>query len=154
VHAVEDSVAEIIAREQAHGLRDKQTLLEFATRVSANRAELIWLLRKLKHEGKCIVAVSAPAKGMTLINYCKIGRETLDYVTEKAPLKIGRFTPGDHIPVLPDAQLYEDRPDYALLLAWNFAQEIMANISDYTEAGGKVIVPIPTPVILDKDSTL
>ena len=56
--------------------------------------------------------------------------------------------------MLPDTQLYEDRPDYALLLAWNFAREIMANISDYTEAGGKVIVPIPTPVILDKDSTL
>lgn len=154
VHPVEDSVAEIIAQEQAHGLRDRQTLLEFAERVWANRAELIWLLRKLKHEGKSIAAVSAPAKGMTLLNYCKIGRETLDYVTEKAPLKIGRFTPGDHIPVLPDARLYNTRPDYVLLLAWNFAQEIMANISDYTEAGGKVIVPIPTPVILDKDSTL
>ncbi len=153
-HAVEDSVAQTIAQEQAYGLRDKQTLLEFATRVQANRAALIGLLHKLKHEGKRIVAVSAPAKGMTLLNYCKIGRETLDYVTEKAPLKIGRFTPGDHIPVLPDERLYKDRPDYALLLAWNFAREIMANISDYTAAGGKVIVPIPTPVILDKDSSL
>jgi hypothetical protein len=112
------------------------------------------LLQKLKHEGNRIAAVSAPAKGMTLLNYCNIGRETLDYVTEKAALKIGRFTPGDHIPVLPDSQLDEDRPDYVLLLAWNFTKEIMANISDYTDAGGKVIVPIPTPIILDKDSAL
>jgi len=154
VHPVENSVAEIVALEQAKGLRDKQTLVQFAGRVQANRNDLVWLLQRLKHEGKRIVAVSAPAKGMTLLNYCRIGRETLEYVTEKAPLKIGRFTPGDHIPVVADARLYETRPDYALLLAWNFAREIMANISDYTAAGGKVIVPIPTPVILDKDSVL
>ena len=154
MHEVEASVEDIIRQEQAHGLRDKPTLLDFAQRVRKNRADLIWLLQKLKHEGHRIAAVSAPAKGMTLLNYCNIGRETLDYVTEKAALKIGRFTPGDHIPVLPDAQLDEDRPDYVLLLAWNFTKEIMANISDYTDAGGKVIVPIPTPVILDKDSRL
>lgn len=154
MYPVEDSVAGIIAEEQAHGLRDKQTLMAFAGRVRANRDDLLWLLRRLKHEGRRIVAVSAPAKGMTLLNYCRIGRETLDYVTEKARLKIGRFTPGDHIPVVPDERLLQNRPDYALLLAWNFAREIMANIGEYTAAGGKVIVPIPTPVILDKDSVI
>src|SRR5207245_1435526 len=84
---------------------------------------------------KSIAGVSAPAKGMTLLNYCRIGTEVLDFVTEKAELKIGRFTPGSHIPVRPDAELLRAQPDYALLLAWNFAEEIMRNLDEYRKKG-------------------
>ncbi len=98
--------------------------------------------------GKRIAGVSAPAKGMTLLNYSRIGRETLEFVTEKARLKVGRYTPGSHIPVVPDAELMAQHPDYALLLAWNFAAEIMDNLHDYREAGGQFIIPIPEPMIV------
>jgi hypothetical protein len=92
--------------------------------------------------------VSAPAKGMTLLNYCGIGADILDFITEKSQLKIGRFTPGTHIPVVSDQVLLERQPDYALLLAWNFAEEIMNNLKAFSEAGGKFIMPIPHPRII------
>jgi hypothetical protein len=95
------------------------------------------------------VGVSAPAKGMTLLNYCRLGPETLDFVTEKSTLKIGRYTPCMHIPVVPDEALLTSRPDYALLLAWNFADEIIANLRAYREGGGKFIIPIPTPRVVE-----
>ena len=77
----------------------------------------------------------------------KIGNHVLDYVTEKAKIKIGKFTPGMHIPVYGDEKLLSDKPDYALLLAWNFAKEIIANNEEYVKQGGKFIVPIPKPEI-------
>ncbi len=103
----------------------------------------------MKREGKKIVGVSAPAKGMTLLNYCGIEGDLLDFVTEKSTLKIGRFTPGAHVPVVPDSELLVDKPDYALLLAWNFADEIMTNLAEYRSGGGKFIIPIPEPRIVD-----
>jgi hypothetical protein len=106
------------------------------------------LLRSLKAEGASLAGVSAPAKGMTLLNYCRIGPELLDFITEKSRLKIGRYTPGMHIPILPDSALVERGPDYALLLAWNFADEIIENLGEYRDKGGKFIIPIPEPRIV------
>lgn len=123
-------------------------LRAFARDVERNRADLAWMLYSLKKKGKRIVGVSAPAKGMTLMNYCRIGPEVLDFVTEKSTLKIGKFTPGMHIPVYPDARLIKEKPDFALLLAWNFAPEIMRNLKDYQAQGGRFIVPIPRPHIV------
>ncbi len=85
---------------------------------------------------------------MTLLNYCKIGNETLEFVTEKSKLKLGRYTPGGHIRVVSDAELLAAGIDYALLLAWNFKEEIMQNQSEYRERGGKFIIPIPRPHIV------
>lgn len=141
-------VGELLMKEQASGLYSKESLSAFSDAVKQNSQDLLWLLRSLKHEKKRIVAVSAPAKGMTLLNYNRIGKETLDFVTEKSTLKIGRFTPGAHIPVLSDDALLSEMPDYALLLAWNFADEIMNNLSEYRKRGGKFIIPIPTPRIV------
>lgn len=146
-HKIEARVASVLKDEAKAGLHSEKVLKKFAADVEKNRAELLWLLRDLKHKGKSIVAVSAPAKGMTLLNYCKIGSETLDFVTEKSTLKIDRFTPGSHIPVLPDSELLKRKPDYALLLAWNFAPEIMNNLKEYTKRGGRFIIPIPRPRI-------
>lgn len=147
-YPIHGSVSNIIKQEKEAGLRDKKVLLEFSKRVQKNKEEINLLLHRLKSEGKRIVAVSAPAKGMTLLNYCKIDRQVLDYVTEKSKLKTGLYTPGDHVPVYPDSRLLEDMPDYALLLAWNFAKEIMNNNKEYRDRGGKFIIPIPTPTIV------
>lgn len=143
-------VREFVQREEQMGVHTKPVLEKFAEDVEQNRQDLLWLLRKFKHEGKRIAGVSAPAKGMTLLNYCKIGRETLDFVTEKSQLKIGRYTPGGHVPVLSDAELIRQKPDYALLLAWNFADEIIRNLQEYLDKGGKFIIPIPKPRVVDK----
>jgi hypothetical protein len=86
---------------------------------------------------------------MTLLNYSRIGTETLNFVSEKSTLKIGRFTPGMHIPVVPDDKLVEEMPEYALLLAWNFAKEIIENLSAYRHRGGKFIIPVPRPHITE-----
>ena len=85
---------------------------------------------------------------MTLLNYCGLGSEFLDFVTEKSKLKIGRYTPGQRLPVVSDDVLLEQRPDYALLLAWNFAEEIMGNLKAFSDGGGKFIIPIPAPKIV------
>jgi SAM-dependent methyltransferase len=141
-------VDRMIAAENEAGIYRHETLDEFARSVRKNKAELVWLLQSLRHEGKRIAGVSAPAKGMTLLNYCRIDNDLLDFVTEKASLKIGRHTPGGHIPVVSDSELLEKQPDYALLLAWNFADEIMKNLSEYSRRGGKFIIPIPFPKIV------
>jgi len=142
-------VTELLKQEEEMGVHTLRALNEFSSAVQQNRRELIWLVQRLKHEGKRIVGVSAPAKGMTLLNYCRLGPETIDFVTEKTALKIGRFTPGAHIPVVPDDELIQQMPDYALLLAWNFADEIMENLKVYRDKGGKFITPIPKPHIVE-----
>ena len=147
-YPVSENVARLVEMENKRRIYDIDTLKSFAKSVQKNREELIWMLSSIKHDGKRIVGVSAPAKGMTLLNYCKIDSEILEFITEKAPLKIGKYTPGAHIPVLPDSELTKHMPDFALLLAWNFADEIMRNLDDYRKAGGKFIIPIPKPRIV------
>jgi SAM-dependent methyltransferase len=146
---VSSVVQELIRSEEEMQIFSKKTLQKFAEDVKQNRRELVWLLHSLKHQGKRIAGVSAPAKGMTLLNYCKIYDNILDFITEKSPLKIGRFTPGTHIPVMSDSFLIKEKPDYALLLAWNFADEIIKNLDLFRKAGGKFIIPIPMPRIIE-----
>ena len=147
-YKVTENVKRLITLEKEKKAYDIDRLLKFAKDVEKNREDLMQMLRELKNKGKRIVGVSAPAKGMTLLNYCKIGTDILDFVTEKSTLKIGKYTPGMHIPVLPDSELLKQKPDYALLLAWNFAEEIMNNLKDFKSAGGKFIIPIPKPRIV------
>jgi SAM-dependent methyltransferase len=142
-------VAGMVQAEEDMGIYRHDKLAEFAAAVRRNKDELTWLLHSLKHQGKRIAAVSAPAKGMTLLNYCGLDADLLDFVTEKSKLKIGRYTPGAHIPVVSDDELLNQQPDYALLLAWNFAEEIMKNLHEYRKRGGKFIIPIPFPRIVD-----
>jgi len=148
-HPVSPYVQQLIDEENRMGLYTRPVLDKFAQDVRKNREELNWLLHSLKREGKKIVGVSAPAKGMTLLNYCRIGNDMLDAVSEKSTLKIGRYTPGVHIPVVTDEYLLQHQPDYALLLAWNFADEIIKNLDAYRKKGGKFIVPIPMPRIIE-----
>lgn len=145
---VSPSVETFLGREARENIYDPRRLRRFAEDVREHRRKLTRLLFRLKTQGKRIAAVSAPAKGMTLLNYCGIGPAILDFVTERSPLKIGLYTPGGHIPVVPDRRLLDDRPDYALLLAWNFADAIMANLRPYADRGGRFIIPIPEPRIV------
>jgi len=147
-YPVSGIIDKLLKEENALSLYSHTTLDAFSSNVKKNRSELTWLLHSLKRAGKSIVGVSAPAKGMTLLNYCRIGNDWLDVVSEKSTLKIGRYTPGMHIPVVSDDYLLENQPDYALLLAWNFAAEIMDNLSEYKKSGGKFIIPIPMPKIV------
>ena len=148
-HGVRSNVSRMVALENEERIHSIDTLRDFAGAVSRNRDELRELLYSLRRDGARLAAVSAPAKGMTLLNYARLGTEILEFATEKSGLKIGRYTPGANIPVLPDAELTARQPDYALLLAWNFAGEIMGNLRAYTAAGGRFIVPIPAPRIVD-----
>jgi len=145
---ISNNVNTILEKEEKSQIYSKERLEKFAIDVKNQKKQLINLLISLKHDNKRVVGLSAPAKGMTLLNYCKIDNHILDYVTEKSELKIGKYTPGMHIFVEPDQKLLDDKPDYALILAWNFADEIMKNLEDFHKAGGKFILPIPSPKII------
>lgn len=111
---------------------------DFASDVERFKIALLSYLARLKHNGKTIVGVSAPAKGNTLLNYCGIGTETLDYITDRSSKKIGKFTPGTHIPVVDDTRLLQGNPDYAMILAWNWEKQIKRALKDYR---GEWIIP-------------
>ena len=147
-YPISKNIAKFLKLEHKKKIYSKKHLDIFAKKVESHRTELMNLLYDLKKSGKTIVGISAPAKGNTLLNYCKIGPEILDYVTEKNPLKIGKFTPGMHIPVYSDKKLSTHKSDYALVLAWNFAEEIMKNNESYKKNKGKFIIPLPSPKII------
>ena len=142
-YKIKSSVKKICNIEDKAKLNDKKTLLLFQKRVNINRLKLTSLLTKIKKANKSIIALSAPAKGMTLLNYCKIDKNYIDYATEKSKIKQGLFTPGLNIPVYSDKKILETKPDYALLLAWNFSKEIIKNNIKFMKRGGKFIIPIP-----------
>jgi SAM-dependent methyltransferase len=124
-------------------VEDRKYYRHFGTLIGNMRAELLELLRQIKAAGKAIVGYGASAKSTTLLNYFGIGAETLDFIVDNIPLKQGRYTPGTHLPIYDPSKLLEKQPDYVLILAWNFANDIIAKETEYRERGGKFIVPIP-----------
>ncbi len=145
---ITSNINKFLEEENKKNLHSIINLQNFSKQVEEQRTRLLELLLKLKKNGHKIVGVSAPAKGNTLLNFCKIDKNFLDFITEKSSLKIGKYTPGTHIQVLSDERLIEDKPDYALILAWNFATEIMENNNEFKNQGGKFIIPIPYPKII------
>jgi novobiocin biosynthesis protein NovU/D-mycarose 3-C-methyltransferase len=142
------SVAQAIEKEKQLRLGEPATWEGFAQRVAHIRKELPALLRKLKAEGKRIIGYGASAKGNTLLNTCGISTKELAYIIDNTPFKQGKIAPGSSVPVRPPDLLLKDQPDYALLLAWNFAPEIIKRETEFQKRGGRFIVPIPEPRIV------
>lgn len=121
---------------------------EFAQRVYSNTKQLLECLKAFKAEGKRVIGYGASAKGNVLLNFCNISSDLVEYVVDSIPYKQWRYTPGTHIPVYPEQKLEEDRPDYVLLLAWNFKDEILKKQASFIARGGRFIVAVPEVKIL------
>ena len=141
-------VLALAEREKEEGLGSLATFENLARRAAENRRSLAALLSKLRSEGKSLAAYGAPAKGNTLLNYCGINTDLVPFTVDKNPMKVGLYTPGMHLPVLPVTALVEKQPDYVLILAWNFADEIMTQQAQYRDRGGRFIIPIPEPEVV------
>jgi 2-polyprenyl-3-methyl-5-hydroxy-6-metoxy-1,4-benzoquinol methylase len=142
------AVTQILREETDAGITSRSFYSGFAIRTEALRTALRELLSGLRNSGARIAAYGAAAKGVTLLSYCGIGPELIEFVADRSTYKQSHFMPGAHLPILPPQALKERKPDYVLLLTWNFADEIMAQQRDYLEQGGHFIIPVPEPVVV------
>jgi hypothetical protein len=141
------SVARWLAAEKESGLNTMPKLKKFAEGTERLKDELPRFLKDLKSKGASMAAYGAAAKGVVLSNYCGLGKEYFDFVADRSPHKQGRLMPGTHVPVVTPQALIDARPDYSVVLAWNFFDEIARQLSAYTGKGGKLITPVPAPRI-------
>ena len=141
----EHKVAPFLGLEKRAGLDRVETFRNLARRIEYQRDILGQTLGELKSHGYRIIGYGAPAKSNTLLNYCKIGPDTIDYLTDTTSEKVGKFTPGTHIPIREETAFKKDQPEFALMLAWNYEREILAKEADYT---GRFIMPLPYPRVL------
>lgn len=137
------AVADMLAREYNLGFFNIKTYASFAEQVRDVKRQLLAFLIKAKNDGKKVCGYGAPGKGNTLLNYCGIGVDFLDFTVDRNPYKHGRFTPGMHIPIRDVTAIDAARPDYVLILPWNLRDEIVRQMQHIADWGGKFIVPIP-----------
>jgi len=140
-----NNVNDFYNKEKSLGLFDNKTWEQYALRVNAHRDSLLNELNKIKKENKKIAIYGASGKGQSLLQYCGIDNNLVDYVVDKSEMKQGKITPGTHINIYSPDHIYEDFPDVILLCAWNFANEIAIQEKNFTEAGGKFLLPFPSP---------
>ncbi|MGB9181010.1 MAG: class I SAM-dependent methyltransferase [Pyrinomonadaceae bacterium] len=136
-------VHRLLQDEAECGVDREDFYFVFSSKVEKLREELLALLHELKTQGKRIAVYGASAKGSTLLNYFRLGRETLDFVVDRSTIKQGLYTPRTHLPIHAPEKLLEATPDYVLLLTWNFEEEILSQQAEYRKRGGRFIVPIP-----------
>ena len=147
-HPVKEAVKQLLATEKAQGLDRLATFDTFRANVEQSRSKLVALLKDLKAQGKKVAGYAATSKSTTILNYCSIGPDLIEYICDTTPIKQGKLSPGVHIPVVPYETFKTNPPDYAVLLAWNHAGEIMAKEKEYVAAGGKWIVHVPEVKVL------
>jgi SAM-dependent methyltransferase len=147
-NAAGTQVAGWLQNEEQWGVGNGDFYQQFAAKVETLGRDLVEKLNSLKAEGKQIAAYGASAKGSTLLNYFGIGKERLDFVVDRSPVKQGLFTPGTHLPIYAPEKLLEDQPDYVLLLTWNFAAEILNQQRTYRQRGGRFIIPLPEVTVV------
>ncbi len=140
---VQPSVQEILDLEKSMRLDEFATFEAFARDIQVIKKDLLATIDDLRAQGKRVVGYGAPAKGNTLLSFLEIRSDRVEYIADKSPLKQGLYTPGMHIPVVPPERLLLEQPDYVILFAWNFRDEILQQQQEYRERGGKFIVPIP-----------
>jgi hypothetical protein len=144
----DDSILELIEAEEQQGMHRLDYALNYAQNLLGMKHSLLNLLREIKRRGKRIAAYGAGAKGITLLNFLEIAPGMINFVVDSQPRKQGLYLPGVHVKINSPEKLLEAMPDYVLILAWNFAQEIMAGQQEYQQRGGNFIIPLPTPKII------
>ncbi len=148
---VTPAVKALIAREEQLGYKTVALYSAYQEQVKATKRKLLSFLIEAKNAGKKVVGYGAPGKGNTLLNYCGIGTDFLDFTVDRNPHKHGRFTPGTHIPVLPVEAIDAAKPDYVLILPWNLRKEIVAQMAHIREWGGKFVAPIPEATVIEPE---
>ena len=149
-HKITKKIKLILKREKKAKLDKLLTYLEFSKRVKKSKQKLIEIFKKLKNKNKNIISYGATYKSSTIFNYCKIGKKFINYVTDTTLNKQGKFTPGQHIPIISPQKGMNDRVDYAFLGAWNFKKEILKKEKEFIKRGGKFITHVPSPKIISK----
>jgi SAM-dependent methyltransferase len=142
-HPVQASVASLLAREEEAGLSLPQGYEAFARRVRETKLALVEFLLRAAKEGKSVVGYGAPGKSATLLHYCGIGKDLIEYTVDRSPYKQGRFLPGNHIPIFHPDRICETKPDYVVILPWNLKEEIMEQLRFIKDWGARFVVPIP-----------
>jgi hypothetical protein len=140
---VSGRVTDLRNEELSAGLNRMDTYSSFSEKVKESKRNLLDFLIRAKREKKKIAGYGAPGKGNTLLNYCGIRTDFIDYTVDRNPYKQGKFLPGTHIPIFPPERIFETKPDYVLILPWNFKQEIIKQMTGIRGWGGKFVVPIP-----------
>jgi SAM-dependent methyltransferase len=144
---VSENVQQLRREEEAAGLHRIESYANFAEQVKETKRKLLEFLIDAKRSGKTIAGYGAPGKGNTLLNYCGIRTDFLDFTVDRNPYKQGKFLPGTHIPIYAPEKISEVKPDYVLILPWNFREEIMQQMAHIREWGGKFVVPIPEVIV-------
>jgi len=148
-HQRDAAVSALLVSEAKQGLNDLLVYRQFAERIEENKHKTRKILDEAKTAGKRVVGFGAPAKATTLMYAFGLTADDIEYIMDDAPLKQGRVMPGTHIPIVPAEKLYTDKPDYCIILAWNFADPIMKNHQKFIDQGGAFIVPVPEPRIIN-----
>lgn len=145
---IEQEIGKILQYEKNLGVDNLELYTDFGDKVYKVKNRLVKYIQDIKNDGKSIAAYGAPAKSTTLLNFCGIGKDYIEYIVDENELKHGLFAPGNHIPVVSPEMFDKKRPDYILILAWNFAKEILIKTEKYAEVGVKFIIPLPEPVLV------
>jgi SAM-dependent methyltransferase len=146
-HVLQPNVGKVIADERAAGLASPEGYEAFARQAKQTKLALLDMLVAAAREGKSVAGYGAPGKSATLLHYCGIGKDLIEYTVDRSPYKQGRFLPGTHIPIYHPDRIRETKPDYVVILPWNLKSEIMKQLQYIREWGGRFIVPIPTATI-------